>query len=327
MSTWRHRRCLVTGGAGFVGAHLVQRLCHEGAHVTVLDREYDSRSYLSIAGLTQQVSCHRGDVRDVENLKGILAKDDIECVFHLAAQSLVPLSNTLPLETLGTNVMGTCSVLEAVRAVARTVPVIFASSGAVYGATHDVEPLRELDAPRAFSSIYSVSKLSADSIVLTYASVYQARAACCRFMNAYGPGDLNFSRLVPGAIRRLLLGEPLEFGSREDGGNRLGYLHVKDLANAYMSIASRMAVACGHAFNFGPDDTVETRAVIRLLSRIDGRDECEPKFYGPAQNIVKRLDTAKAAEVLGWRPTVSLEAGLRETLEWYRTHKAMVLRA
>jgi CDP-glucose 4,6-dehydratase len=319
---WNARPCLVTGGTGFGGSHLCSELTKRGAKVYVLDRVFPRNSYLRFQGLDAKIEFIQGDVRDLDLLRVSIERYEIDSIFHLAAQPLAPMSNVLPFETLSINALGTYAVLEAMRTTKSAKTLVFASSGAHYGATTTDKPIAEDDALCEAVNLYGPSKTAADVAVRTYANVYGLNTGVCRFMNTYGPGDTNFSRIVPRAIRSLLLGEPYDFGDRDDGSTRLDFLHIRDMTGAYISVAEHMDVAKGHAFNFGRGTPVSTGEVARAVSRgFDGRER-EPKFHGAKREtpIVKYLDIRKAKRLLGWEPQTSLDAGLRETIDWYRTH-------
>ena len=321
---WDARPCLVTGGTGFGGSHLCSELLHRGAKVYVLDRVFPRNSYLELTGLASRVESIQGDVRDLDLLRVVIERYEIDAIFHLAAQPLAPMSNVLPYETLSINALGTFAVLEAMRTTKSAKTLVFASSGAHYGATTTDKPIGEDDALCNAVNLYGPSKTAADVAVRSYANVYGMHAAVCRFMNTYGPGDTNFSRIVPRAVRSLLVGAAYDFGDRDDGSTRLDFLHIRDMTGAYISVAENMGVAKGEAFNFGRGTPVSTGEVARLTSRaFDGRDR-EPLFHGAprAKPVVKYLDIRKAKQLLGWEPRTSLEDGLRETIEWYRTNLA-----
>ena len=318
--SWHRRPCLVTGGSGFGGSHLSAALAREGAEVYVLDRVFPRNSYLTLEGIEKRVSLICGDVRDLELLRLTIERYQIDTIFHLAAQPLVPMSIALPMETFSTNVMGTCSVLEAMRTTNSCRAMVLASSGAYYGTTVTDVPISEDDAVRISANLYSPSKTAADIAVRTYANVYGLSTATCRFMNTYGAGDTNFSRIVPRAIRNILIGAAYDFGDRDDGTTSLDFLHIDDMTNAYLRVAERIDAVHGEAFNFGTGRPVSTWEIARLISQLFGGGEREPIFHGAARarRVVKYLDTGKAERLLGWRATIELEQGLTETIEWYR---------
>ncbi len=326
---WKHRRVLVIGGAGFGGAHLCEQLLARGAQVGVVDKVHaPPDSPLRLSGLAERVTFTPGDILDATATKLLLARLEPEVVFLLAAQPIVAISNALPLETAAVNVMGTYHVLEACRLARRPPSLVFASSGAYYGATNTTAAIPEDAPPLAAANIYAPSKVAADLAVRCYARIYGLRAAVCRWMNTYGPGDTNFSRIVPVSIRRLLRGErPVIDGT--DGSNVLELLHVRDMAEGYLAVAERVAEpgVTGEAFNFGSGAPLTLREALVELTRawneVTGeRVEEEPLITGPKVRSVKYLDIAKARERLGWAPRTELRAGLRETVQWYLRHRA-----
>jgi CDP-glucose 4,6-dehydratase len=191
---------LVTGGSGFGGSHLCAELISLKARVFIYDRHCPRDSYLVLEGLDRRVDFVTGDIRDLGFLNLTLQRLQIDTVFHLAAQPIVPISNLLPFETFQINAMGTCAVLEAVRLAPSKPDLIIASSAAYYGRTVSDEPIPEDHEPRRFTNVYSASKVATDVLARCYAQTFGVRAASCRFMNTYGPGDTNFSRIVPRAI-------------------------------------------------------------------------------------------------------------------------------
>lgn len=319
-SNWYNKCCLVTGGMGFGGSHLCEQLLRRGAKVFVLDRLNPPDSYLNISGLANNVHVISGDVRDLELIKFILYRYEIGFVFHLAAQPIVPMSVYMPYETLSVNMMGTAAVLEAVRTSPLGPALVFASSGAYYGTTRQQAMIPEEQPAGKAANLYGASKIGADFAVRCYAQTYGTRAAVCRFMNTYGPGSTNFSTIVPGAIRRLCENEPYDFGDRDDGSTVFEFLHVRDMARAYLAVAEHIDAVKGEAYNFSGGNPLSIRELTVLISRLFDGKEREPVFRGRPQSVPIRkcLDCCKAGRLLGWQPEISLEEGLEETIRWYQ---------
>lgn len=324
--SWQGRPCLVTGGFGFGGSHLCLALLEKGASVLVYDRWRPSDCHLDRCGAGGRVHFVQGDIRDTDLLKLTLERFEIDTVFHVAAQPIVPIANLHPAETLSVNVQGTYSVLEAVRTGAPGRRLVFASSGAYYGTTTTDLPLDEEAPPLTATNVYAPSKVAADVAVRTYARVYGMLAGVARFMNTYGPGDANFSRIVPRAARNLVQGGAYDFGDRDDGSTRLDFLHIRDMSGAYLRLAENLETVSGQAFNFGGGVPIAVAEVARAASRAFDGLEREPLFRGrtPEKPVVKYLDIAKAERLLGWRPTLGLEKGLSDAMAWYRQNLSTV---
>jgi CDP-glucose 4,6-dehydratase len=326
MSFWKGRSVLVTGGAGFGGAHLCEQLLQRAARVTVLDRDLPLDSYLRLAGLENEVNFVTGDICDAASLNLLVERREFDTVFHCAAQPIVSISNALPAETALVNITGTYNVLEALRLSRKTKRLVFASSGAYYGATNTQSAIPEDATPLPASNIYAPTKVAADIAVRCYARIYGLQTAVCRWMNTYGPGDTNFSRIVPATVRRLAYGERALIDGT-DGSNILEMLHVRDMAEGYLSVAENLdrPGVSGEAFNFGGGVPLSLRDAVVAVTRAwnaetsESRDE-EPLITGPHVNSVKYLDITKARDVLGWAPQIPLESGLRETIAWYLAH-------
>ena len=323
---WHNQKTLVLGAAGFCGAHLCDQLVQLGANVIGFDKSLPFDSWLHSSGAINQIDWRQGDILDLDNLKLLLAHNPVDTIFLLAAQPIVAISNQLPLETAHTNIIGTYNVLEAMRAQLNPPALVFASSGAYYGATNTKSAITEDEPALVASNIYAPTKAAADLAVRCYAKIYDLPAATCRWMNTYGPGDLNFSRIVPATMQRL-------HGGRRgcidgtDGTNVLEMLHVRDMIEAYLVVASNIerADVSGQAFNFGGGAPLQLSHVARETARawneVNGTNiEIEPEISGPKIDSVKYLDISKAREVLGWTPRINLQNGLRETAKWYREY-------
>lgn len=323
ISFWRGRSVLVLGAAGFGGSHLCALLIEHGAQVLALDRAPHFETDVCDSA---RVSWLAGDVRDAEGLKLLIARCEPEFVFLLAAQPIVSISNALPLETAHVNILGAYNALEACRLSRRSKKFIFASSGAYYGAT-DTRRAIEEDAPAlAASNIYAPTKAAADLAVRCYAGVYGLRTVCCRWMNTYGPGDTNWSRIVPATFGRLWRGERALIDGT-DGSNVLELLHVRDMARAYLAAAECLDDdgVSGQAFNFGSGAPLTLLQAVSQAARAwneatgQGVSE-EPLITGPRVDSSKYLSIEKARDLLGWEPQIALEDGLLEAARWYARH-------
>jgi CDP-glucose 4,6-dehydratase len=318
-SYWRDRPVLVTGGTGFAGGWLVGRLVELGAQVVSVVRDWVPESVLLGSRLPRDVTLVFGDIRDQALLERALGDYEIEVVFHLAAQTIVPIANRNPVETLDTNIRGTSSLLEACRRSPRFAAAVVASSDKAYGAQDEL-PYRET-APLSPVHPYDVSKACADLIARSYAATYDLAVAVTRAGNFFGGGDVNWSRLVPGTIRSVLRGRPPVI--RSDGSPLRDYIYVEDAVEAYLLLARAVAEGRvrGEAVNISYERPLSVRQVVDAIL-VETRADLEPVTEGSATHEIhdQYLDASLARERLGWEPTYDFEEGLRRTVPWYRAH-------
>ncbi len=311
---------LVTCAYGLLGSWLTKALLDGGARVTVLRRDDAPASALTLEGTEARCTVVRGDVRDLELLDRVLGEEEVDTVFHLAAQTIVGTAQRSPLSTWETNVRGTWVLLEACRRheVAR---VVVASSDKAYG-SHDDLPYREDHELRARFP-YDASKACADIVARSYFHSYGLPVAVTRFANLYGGGDLNGSRLIPEAVGAALAGRAPVI--RSDGSPERDFLYVEDAVAAYLAIAAALDGdgARGEAFNAGSGRSWAVREVVELVCRAAGSDVA-PDVRGrgtPAGEIDRQwVDPSRLRELTGWAPRVDLPDGIERTVDWYRRH-------
>jgi CDP-glucose 4,6-dehydratase len=250
----------------------------------------------------------------------LFEKYKFQTIFHLAAEAIVGRAYENPAEALDTNVRGTWNVLEVCRRKNPEAEVIIASSDKAYG-THAKLPYRE-DFPLLGENPYDCSKSAADRIALMYAKTYGTNLAITRCGNVYGGGDLNFSRLVPDAIRSLFSNKSPEI--RSDGLFIRDYVHVSDIVGAYIRTAEALIkkeIQAGEAFNFGTNSPRTALEVVQSITTLMGH-EIHPVILATARYEIRDqyLDSTKAREILGWAPAVGFENGLRDTIDWYSNY-------
>ena len=316
-SFWKHRRVFVTGCTGILGSWLTIQLVEAGAHVVGLIRDQVPRSNLNWSGFYTQIDIVHGDITDYDVLERALAEYEIEVIFHLAAQTIVPIANRVPRPTFETNVRGTWNLLEAARHNPTVERIVIASSDKAYG-EQPVLPYTE-DQPLLARYPYDVSKAAADMIARSYYFTYELPVAITRLGNIYGGGDLNWNRIVPGTIRSVYYGEPPVI--RSDGTPVRDYIYVQDAVNAYMTLAEHLHRddVQGEVFNFAPEHPISALELARLIIQRMG-SSLEPMVLGTAKAEIQNqyLSSEKARRVLGWRPRYTLEEGLDETIAWYK---------
>jgi len=321
-ASWKGESVLVTGATGLVGSWLSLSLIEAGAQVIGLVRDGDPRSQLHQSGAHQRMVSITGDLTDLRTLERAIVQYQAGTVFHLGAQAIVSVAEEAPLETFESNIRGTYNLLEACRrhpAVVRR--VVVASSDKAYGA-HDTLPYTE-DMALQGRRPYEVSKSAADMLARCYFESYGLPVAIARCGNIYGGGDLNWSRLIPDVIRATLRGERPVL--RSDGKYVRDYIYVKDVVSAYerLALAVDEPGISGEAFNFSPERPFTVLDVVKAIQQAIGAST-EPEIQDVAGNEIhsQYLDASKARGRLGWAPAYSLEAGLAETIDWYRAFLA-----
>lgn len=316
---WKEQKVLVTGADGFIAGWLAKTLVEKGAQVVALVRDEKKYSSLDLHEIRNKAVIIKGDVTDYYLIKRILNEHSISFCFHLAAQALVGIANRSPLSTFETNIKGTWTILEAIREVNNHnfQGIIVASTDKAYG-VHETLPYTEESELRGLFP-YDASKVCADVLARSYAVAYNMPVAVTRKANIYGGGDLNLSRIVPEAIRCLVQGEELLI--RSDGTPERDYLYIKDAVAGYLTLAENLhrPEVRGQAFNFSSGKPVSVLELVNLIAKTYGSD-IRPKILGQAKNEIDRqfLANGKARTVLGWSPQYSLEAGMKETIEWYK---------
>jgi CDP-glucose 4,6-dehydratase len=318
-SFWSERVTAVTGATGFVGSHLVGALLELGSSVVILRRD-DVPPTAVTEDWADRVSVVHGHVQDQMVLERLLAEYEVSSVFHLAAQSQVGVANRNPASTFEANVVGAFALLEAVRRSPGVGQVVMASSDKAYG-TPDRLPYTE-DMPLRPVHPYDVSKACADLIATSYAECFGTPVCMTRCGNIFGPGDLNWQRLIPGTIRSVVEGQRPVI--RSDGTMIRDYLFVDDAVRAYLQLAEVFAgdpSLAGQAFNFSLEAPLSVLELVELIQRAAGT-ELEPDIRGTASNEIpaQALSAARARSVLGWTPNVQLDEALTQTVRWYRTH-------
>jgi len=304
---------LVTGGAGFIGSHIVSALLEQGADVRVLDN-FSSGRRENLEGLRGRLEIHEGDVRDAQQVKD--AVNGVDVIFHEAAFVSVPQSMDEPQNCFDINITGT-SLLFNIARKAGVMRVVVASSAAVYGDSTAM-PLAE-ETPLRPLSPYAVSKRVDEMYAELFTGSFGFDVVALRYFNVYGPRqrpDSQYAAAVPIFIRRLLDNQPITiFG---DGGQSRDLINVHDVVRANL-IASEHPAAPGNIFN------ICTGIETRLLDLLDVLYELFPNAPKPifaeprAGDIYRSLgNPQKAVDLIGFRAQVRLADGLKETVEWMR---------
>jgi len=327
---WRGKKVLITGVNGFIGGNLAGYLVREGAEVTGLVRNICEESLLYFEGLAPRIKMVRGDLIDKEILTRVIAEEQVQYVFHLAAQVEVGVARAYPFLTWETNIKGTYCLLEAVRENRENIEaVVIASSDKAYGEYgRDKMPYRE-HYPLIPVYPYDVSKACADMIARSYASsLYNIPIVVTRFCNIFGPGQLNFSALIPDSTR-CALGYG-DFIPRSDGSQVRDYIYVGDVVELYAVIAEALARnpgLAGEVFNAGTNKPRSVREVVEKVFEVTQQQEkyreieklwAHKKTIGEIDCQYMTFDKVK--EFFGWRPVTTFDAGMRKTVAWFERY-------
>ncbi len=313
------RRCLVTGGAGFIGSHLVDYLVAENWAITLLDDfSTGTRTNLSQALSRADVRIAQGSILDPRAVEAAMSGNDV--VFHLAVQC-VRRSLGEPLPNHEINATGTLNVLEAARRQ-RVRRVIYCSSSEVYG-NCGCGPLVETATVCQPATVYGAAKLAGEHYAKAYWQTYGLPTIVVRPFNTYGPrehtsGDL--AEVIPRFVIRVLNGlPPVIFGTGKNGRD---FTYVTETVRG-IALAASCDVLVGRAVNIAYGEMVTVRQVAEAIARLCGRPGLAPRFIearpGDVQSL--RADTRLARETLGFAAEVNLEEGLRRYIDWFRaTH-------
>jgi nucleoside-diphosphate-sugar epimerase len=301
---------LITGGAGFIGSHLVRALLEEGDTVRVLD-DLSTGLKDNLEGLDVELTV--GDIRDEQLVHR--ACEGVDRVFHLAALASVAASMRAPLQYYDVNLLGSVSVLRAAvdSGVSR---VVLASSAAVYGNTEGVVHEDTEKRPR---SPYADAKLAMESAARTFSSAYALPAVALRFFNVYGPRqspDSPYAAVIPLFIQAMLDGEAIKIEG--DGKQTRDFVFVGDVVRALMIAAAREK-AIGGVFNVGGGRSITILELAQTLQRIF--PEAEPPIHvAPREGDIRFSEASieRIRTALEYRPNTDLIDGLRNTVQWFR---------
>lgn len=301
-------RVLVTGGAGFIGSHVTRVLLEAGHSVTVVDNLSSGRREL----VPERAAFIEGDLSNEQRLEGWLAGHD--AVIHLAAFVAVGVSVERPVAFAENNVVNTVRLLEAMRR-AGVNRIVFSSSATVYGVPRRL-PVREDDPLGVQSNPYGASKIAAEAFVAVYHQLHGFDATVLRYFNPYGPNELcePETHAVPNIIRAALERRPLPIYWK--GEQVRDFIYVEDLARAHVDV---LALKGLNYFNIGSETGTRIRDIVQHVTDILGYPvPIEDLGERPGDVQANYATSERLRKVTGWRPQVSLQEGLRRTIEYYR---------
>jgi UDP-glucuronate 4-epimerase len=314
------QRVLITGGAGFIGSHLVDRLVGDGkVPVTVVDNFNDfydpalKRANIAAHLERDDFELVEADITDSQIINDLFARSGFDCVVHLAARAGVRPSLEDPLAYEETNVRGTFALLEAARR-ARVPRFIFGSSSSVYGVNSRV-PFTEDDKIENPISPYAATKIAGEAACRVYSHLYDLRIVCLRFFTVYGARqrpDLAIHKFA----RLISRGQPIPiFG---DGSTKRDYTHIDDIIAGAVA-AMKYDKSRFEVINLGESQTIELRRVVELLERgLGKRALIEHRPMQPGDVPVTFADISKARRLLGYDPRTNFDAGIERFIDWFK---------
>lgn len=311
-------RILVTGGAGFIGSHLVEKLLGAGHEVSILDDFNDfydpAIKRANLAGIAGDAAVHRIDLRDAAAVRALFHREKFDAIAHLAARAGVRPSISQPQLYYDTNVSGTLHLLDAARQTGIE-RFIFASSSSVYGISKTVPFSEDLHLTQTISP-YAATKIAGEFLCSTYSHLYKMRVVALRFFTVYGARqrpDLAIHQFT----RRIDAGEPIEqFG---DGSTRRDYTYIDDILQGVLA-AFDYHGPLFDIFNLGESQTIELRELIAALEHLLGKKARIHQLPDqPGDVPLTCADISKARKLLGYHPSTPLLAGLPKFIEWFRS--------
>jgi len=306
----------VTGGAGFIGSHLVEKLLAASHDVVVLDDFndfYDPQiKHANIAGLARDVTVYHVDLRDSESVRNLFHREKVDAIAHLAARAGVRPSIQYPRLYYDTNVTGTLHLLEAAR-VTGVERFIFASSSSVYGASKAIPFSEDEHLSQTFSP-YAATKVAGEFLCSTYSHLYNLRVVALRYFTVYGPRqrpDLAIHQFT----RRIYAGQSIDqFG---DGTTRRDYTYIEDVIQGTMA-ALEYEGPLFDIFNLGESETIQLKDLIVAIENALGkRARINQLPEQPGDMPLTFADISKARKLLGYKPTTRLSEGLPSFIDWF----------
>ena len=312
---------LITGGAGFIGSHLTERMLKEGHEVTIIDdfnTYYDPKiKQQNIANVRADITLVEGDIRDAILVERTFAKGKFDQVIHIAARAGVRPSIQDPKLYFTTNIDGTFNLLDACRY--HEVPrFTFASSSSVYGINKKV-PFAEADPIERTISPYAATKLAGEQICSNYAHLFGIHCQCLRFFTVYGPRqrpDLAISKFT----KRILAGEPIQqYG---DGSTARDYTYIEDIINGIVA-ASKYDEKSFDIFNLGGSATTTLSELISLIESATGKKAIIEQIEEQPGDVPQTYaDISKANKLLGYAPQTPIAEGITKYVEWFSRRSA-----
>ena len=316
----KNKLILVTGCYGFVAQHLIHNfLLNNNKVIGIYNKKYQLKIFNNSNYINKKkLIVKKGDIREKKFLIKLFKKYNFDYCYHLAAISQVLSSNQSPEETYQINVFGTINLLESAKLYRPKIKFIFSSSDKAYGSSKKL-PYKE-DFPLNGLNPYDASKACADIIARSYANAFNLKVCVTRFVNIYGPGDVNWDRIIPGTIKSLINNKKPVL--RSNGKFLRDYLFIDDVIQGYIMLGKKMQnnKINSLAINFGSGKPITVLNLVKKILKINNRNS---KYYiikNKAKNEIKDQYSGYklAKEMINWKPKISLDEGLIQTYSWYK---------
>jgi len=323
---WKNKTVLITGVNGFIGSNLSKLLLSLGAKIVGITNDKAKNSLLEFYNIKKDIKMHYVDISNYKKLQTLINKYKIHTCIHLAAQVDVNIASINPFLTFETNIRGTYNLLELLRHQKSIRSIVVASSDKAYGHYDSKKLPYKEDYDLRAKYPYDVSKASGDMIAKSYASdMFKMPIIITRFTNIYGPGQLNFTALIPDCI--LSCFNYRTFMPRSNGMNKRDFLYVDDVCDLYLCLSYNLAKdksLRGEIFNAGTGTGYRVKDVIKKIciqtENLENYKSIVPRFknkeaFGEIKNQFMTFD--KINKLFKWTPKHSLDNGIQKTIIWY----------
>lgn len=301
------KKIVVTGGAGFIGSHVVRLLCDSGYEVIVIDRpRLGSKKYTDKRAKFLLFSLEDTDATEK-------ALDGVDLVIHLAASSIIGFSYLHPFEYFENNLTNGIKLLEAMKKKG-VKKIIYSSTSSIYGQQKKM-PIKE-NAPKDPLSIYAASKLAFEEALLAYYYSFEIESVTLRYFNVYGPRDEQEprTRAIPMWIESILNNQPVFWYWQ--GKQIRDYVYVEDVAQAHLDVLPLKGI---HHFNIGSGEGIVMENILKILEKIIGRKiKTVDAGRRKGDPMKAYADITKIKKITGWNPETLLEEGLKKTFDYYK---------
>ena len=309
-------KVLITGGTGFLGSHITKRIIDDVESITIATTDIRQKTTLKSLGVDiDKINLVKGDVRDFDFLKLLFNDYEFDTVFHLGALSEVKKCQPDPKLAFDVNVGGTVNVLEACRLYGKVKAVIVSSSDKAYGSGE--VPYVETQSLNGVGT-YEASKSATDLIARSFYSNYDVPVVVTRCSNLYGGGDMNFTRVVPNNINKILNGEQPVIWKGSEVSTR-EFLYIEDAVDAYLSLVKNIDKTKGEAFNIGSGEVISIGELLNImLDKMDSNLEINFVEKDFPEISHQYLDSSKMIKLTGWKPKTNIFNGLKKSIKKYK---------